>query len=86
MTKGERRGPDIRNLKWMVVLGGGHTSYLRLPAMSKISKASLARLVEGIRIYKLFPASKLVLSGGSPFSPVPNEFVSYPLFVLIGGL
>ena len=49
MTKGERRGADIRNVKWVVVLGGGHTSVPRLPAASKISKASLARLVEGIR-------------------------------------
>jgi len=45
LTKGERRGPDIRNVKWVVVLGGGHTSDPRLPAASKISKASLARLV-----------------------------------------
>jgi uncharacterized SAM-binding protein YcdF (DUF218 family) len=58
---------NIQDIRWIVVLGGGHTSDLRLPATSQLSEASLARLVEGIRLYREIPKSKLVLSGGRPF-------------------
>ena len=30
------------------------------------------RLVEGIRIHRNLPGSKLILSGGGGFDPVPN--------------
>jgi uncharacterized SAM-binding protein YcdF (DUF218 family) len=66
---------DIKDVKVVVVLGGGHTSDDRLPAMGQIGPSSLSRLVEGIRIHRLLDNSKLVLSGGSGFDPVPNAKV-----------
>jgi hypothetical protein len=42
------------------------------PVTDQISKSSLTRLVEGIRIHKELPGSKLVLSGGGGFDPMPN--------------
>lgn len=57
---------ELKNIKWIVVLGGGCTSDASLPANSQLSDASLSRLVEGIRIYKnLLPQSQLILSGTS---------------------
>jgi len=49
----------------ILVLGGGHVADPRLPPHAQLSESALARLVEGIRIYRLLPQSKLVLSGYS---------------------
>ena len=61
--------------KWIVVLGGGHVSDPRLPANSQIGAAALGRLVEGVRLHKAIPGSKLLLSGGAVFDPVPEAEV-----------
>ncbi len=59
------------HVKWVVVLGGGAVSDLRLPSTSQIAESCLVRLVEGIRLHRMAPGSKLILSGGSAFDPVP---------------
>lgn len=59
-------------VKWVVVLGGGHTSDPALPVTSRLGSATLMRLMEGIRLYRSIPAGKLLVSGGSVFDPVPN--------------
>jgi uncharacterized SAM-binding protein YcdF (DUF218 family) len=62
----------LGSVKWVVVLGGGHTSKPDLPATAQIGSSSLARLVEGIRLHRQLPGSKLLLSGGAVFDPVPE--------------
>ncbi|ODS34162.1 MAG: conserver hypothetical protein [Candidatus Scalindua rubra] len=62
---------DESAIKFVVVLGGGHTSDPELPLISQIGRSSLVRLVEGIRIYRKYPEAKLLLSGGSVFDPIP---------------
>ncbi|MFC2130001.1 YdcF family protein [Bacteroidota bacterium] len=61
---------DINNsgrpLKWIVVLGGGISNDENIPLTSRLSYPTLTRLIEGIRLHRKFPGSKLVLSGGSP--------------------
>ena len=66
---------QFSDIKWVVVLGGGHNSDPELPVTSQLSKSSLSRLVEGIRIHRVLPKSKLVLSGGGVFDPVPESKV-----------
>lgn len=56
-----------QNIQWIVVLGGGHTVDPALPVSSQISGASLVRLLEGVRLYRQLPGSKLILSGGAIF-------------------
>ena len=73
--------PDVR---WVVVLGGGHTSDTKQPLTSQLSDASVVRLVEGIRIQRALPASKLVLSGGGVFDPVPEAEIRAQLALSIG--
>jgi uncharacterized SAM-binding protein YcdF (DUF218 family) len=51
--------------RWVVVLGGGHCEGRSLAPIHQLSEASLVRLAEGIRLQRLLPESKLVLSGGS---------------------
>jgi len=70
--------------KWIVVLGGGHVSDPRLPANSQISTTALGRVVEGVRLYKAIPGSKLMLSGGVVFDPVPEAEVMAQIAVLLG--
>jgi len=62
----------VQDVKWIVVLGGGHTSDPRLPALSKLSESALVRLIEAIRIQALLPESRIIVSGGSFFDPVPH--------------
>ncbi len=70
--------------RWIVVLGGGHVSDPRLPANSQITEAALARLVEGVRLYKALPGSKLLLSGGRVFDPVPESRLMARIAVVLG--
>ena len=70
--------------KWIVVLGGGHRSDPSLPANSQINPAALGRVVEGVRLYKAIPGSKLLLSGGVVFDPVPEAAVMARIAVLLG--
>lgn len=70
--------------RWIVVLGGGHVSDPHLPANSQISEGALGRVVEGVRLYKAVPGSKLLLSGGGGFDPVPEAEVMAQIAVLLG--
>jgi uncharacterized SAM-binding protein YcdF (DUF218 family) len=72
------------SVKWIVVLGGGHRSDPGLPANSQISSAALGRVVEGVRLYKLIPGSKLLLAGGRVFDPVPEAKVMAQVAELLG--
>jgi uncharacterized SAM-binding protein YcdF (DUF218 family) len=75
---------NIQNVKWIVVLGGGHTSDPKLPITSQLSEASLVRLVEGIRIHRGLPTSRLILSGGSPFEKTAEAKIMAEVAVAIG--
>jgi len=86
----ENKYPPLTNfhkaagVKWVVVLGGGHTSDPELPVNGQISKTSLSRLIEGIRIHRNLPGSKLILSGGGGFDPVPNAKVMADVASVLG--
>ena len=64
-----REGEPIR---WIFVLGGGSRSDPRLPVTSQLSDSSLPRVTEGIRLLRLLPESRLILSGGPASTPVPE--------------
>jgi uncharacterized SAM-binding protein YcdF (DUF218 family) len=55
--------PDA-SIQWIVVLSGGQAHSENQPANMLLSSASIERLVEGIRLYRLLPNAKLLLSGG----------------------
>lgn len=75
---------EVHGIKWIVVLGGGHMSDPGIPATSRLSDASMARLVEGIRLYKMLPGSRLVLSGGRVFGLVPEAVIMADVARAIG--
>ncbi|MFK7807954.1 MAG: ElyC/SanA/YdcF family protein [Saprospiraceae bacterium] len=47
----------------VLVLGGGFTNDTSLPPNSRLASNSLTRVVEGIRVHRLLPNSKLIFSG-----------------------
>jgi len=74
----------LKNVKWVVVLGGGHASNPEFPANAQLENPSLARLVEGIRIHRMLPGSKLLLSGGAVFDPVPEAVTMAAVARMLG--
>ena len=64
--------------------GGRSRSDPSLPPNSQISAAALGRVVEGVRLYKAIPGSKLLLSGGRVFDPVPEAEVMAQIAGLLG--
>jgi len=53
-----------KEARWIVVLGGGSREGKTLTPEDRLSNASLKRLLEGVRLSRLLPRSRLVLSGG----------------------
>jgi uncharacterized SAM-binding protein YcdF (DUF218 family) len=56
---------DLDGIGWIVVLGGGGVRSDVLPAPSQLNPQSLARLTEGVRIWKTLPNCKILYSGDS---------------------
>ena len=50
-------------IQWIVVLGGGTVPAPDRPANSSLNGSSLARLVEGIRLSRIFPEAHLIVTG-----------------------
>lgn len=68
--------PAVRDkIRHVVVLGSGHVSDPDLPKTGQIGASSLYRLVEGVRLYRLLPGSRLVITGGVIPDPVTNARV-----------
>jgi len=78
------RAKDYPEIRWIVVLGGAHTSDPRMPANSQLSVFSLSRLVESIRLHYSLPGSKLILSGGALYDPAPEAKVFADVALTLG--
>ena len=63
----------IKDVKWIVVLGGGARVDPALPLSNYLSEAALVRLVEGIRIHKSMPKTRLLFTGGNWFEGFTPE-------------
>jgi len=57
------------DIKWIVVLGGGHAPHDRMPNTSQLSYRALPRVVEAVRLHRLLPHAKLITSGASFGAP-----------------
>ena len=57
--------PTTENIDYVMVLGSGHVVDAEIPPTSELSRTALMRLSEGIRIMRMYPGSKLILSGYS---------------------
>jgi uncharacterized SAM-binding protein YcdF (DUF218 family) len=66
-----RHDPE-RPLAFVAVLGGGNVPDPDLPPTAQIGGTAPARLAEGIRVWRMNPGARLVLSGGAVTDPTPN--------------
>jgi len=73
-----------QQIRYVVVLGNAHVTDPGVPVTGQVSGSSLFRLVEGIRIQRQLPATKLVISGGINQDPLPNACVVGRVAQLLG--
>jgi uncharacterized SAM-binding protein YcdF (DUF218 family) len=77
----------IKNLPdscYIIVLGGGHSDDMSLSANNQLSTTAVGRLTEGIRIHRMLPGSRLILSGYGSDSKVTKAMVLYRTALLMG--
>lgn len=60
----------FRDVKWIVVLGGGIAVDPELPLSTYLSEASLMRLSEGVYLHNRLPGTRLVFTGITPQAEV----------------
>lgn len=68
----------------IIVLGGGHSDDMGLSANNQLSTTAIGRLTEGIRIHRMLPGSRLILSGYDSDSKVTQAMVLYRSALLLG--
>jgi uncharacterized SAM-binding protein YcdF (DUF218 family) len=64
-----------QEVRWIVVLGGGSREDEALTAEDRLGDASLRRLLEGVRLSRLLPQSRMVLSGGDYRGISPDALI-----------
>src|SRR5882672_26070 len=83
-THGSPDAAALARTKWVVVLGGGSYSDPGLPLTARASSATLARLVEGVRLHRQIPGSRLLLSGAAVFGTTSDAASMAGLAAAIG--
>lgn len=63
----------------IVVLGHGHRLDPRLPITAQANADGVTRVLEGVRLQRLFPEAGLTLTGGAVRGDTPNSAVIYRL-------
>jgi uncharacterized SAM-binding protein YcdF (DUF218 family) len=76
--------PGAAAVRWVVVLGGGHTTDLEWPALAELSAETIYRLVEGVRLHRALPGTELYLSGWGGLDPRTNAEAMADAAVALG--
>jgi len=76
--------PPNSEIKWVVVIGAGTSSDASIPLTSRLSQASLARIIEGVRLQKQIPGSKLIVSAGSVYGSGADAEAMFELAKALG--
>ncbi|MGO1191529.1 envelope biogenesis factor ElyC [Vibrio casei] len=76
--------PVDGTIDYVMVLGSGHTVDDDMPPTSELSRTGLMRLTEGIRILRMYPGAKLILSGYAAGSSVSNARMMATVAVSLG--
>ena len=71
-------------VKWIVVLGGGHSADPNIPLSSQLDHSTMVRMVEGVLLYRQNPGSKLIVSGGLVDSSVSDAEVMSNVALAMG--
>jgi len=75
-----------KEVKYIYVLGGGHSTDGNQPITSQVSEASVVRLNEGIRLYhQLHEKAKIIVSGYHGLhDPTPHALMQEKLAIALG--
>lgn len=75
-----------KEVRYIYVLGGGHSTDETLPITSQVHEASVVRLNEGIRLYQQLDKNvKIIVSGHSAFfDPTPHALMQEKLALALG--
>lgn len=76
--------PVDEPIDYVMVLGSGHVVDDEIPPTSELSRTGLMRLAEGIRIMRIYPGSKLILSGYSGGLEVSNARMMAKVALALG--
>jgi uncharacterized SAM-binding protein YcdF (DUF218 family) len=68
----------------IIVLGSDNADDNTLTPNNQLSLIAMSRLAEGIRIHRMIPGSRLVLSGYGRRSKLPHALVLYRTAVILG--
>lgn len=72
------------NITYIHVLGGGHSMDTTQPLSSRLSDASLKRVLEGILIYKKTKNAKLIFTGYGGKTNIPTALMNTKLAMALG--
>jgi len=72
----EKQYPTEIPVKLIVVLGGGCVPNPELPVMSQLTDPSVARVAEGVRIYRQNPGSRMIFTGRNVSSLMAEAAIS----------
>lgn len=72
------------DIKYIAVLGSGHTSNDNISIISQMDESSLARVSEGVLLYHKIGDAKLIFSGYSGNDAVPHAFMQKKLAIELG--
>ncbi len=57
--------PELKKkVQYIVVLGSGHSEQSDLPAVSRLSPSGTKRVIEGVRLSRMFPGIPVIFTGG----------------------
>ncbi len=73
-----------KNIKYIHVLGAGHTTDPSQPLSSQISNAGIKRDIEGILLHKSTKGSKIIFTGYDNFTDTPISTMNSRLAVALG--
>ncbi len=76
--------PVEGTIDYVMVLGSGHVVDDDIPPTSELSRTALMRLSEGIRILRMYPGAKLILSGYSGGSDISNARMMAKVALALG--
>ncbi len=76
--------PVDGTIDYVMVLGSSHVVDDDIPPTSQLSRTGLMRLAEGIRILRMYPGAKLILSGYSGGSEVSNARMMAKVALALG--
>ncbi len=73
-----------KNIDYIVVLGCYHNTDRGIPATLQLKACSLQRLVEAIRIYRLYPNATIITSGGTLRQSTSNAYTVKQAAISLG--